>query len=85
MFLKVYTLKMLKELKENIKKSGFLQKDLALKLNISVIYLNRVLNGHVPMTRKLAHSLADIKELHLFEHELMYSHLKINKIPNPFI
>ena len=47
---------MLKELKENIKKSGFLQKDLALELNISVIYLNRVLNCQVPMTKKLAHS-----------------------------
>jgi len=85
LFLKVYALKMLKELKENIKKSGFLQKDLALELNISVIYLNRVLNCQVPMTKKLAHSLADIKELHLLEHELMYPHLKIKKIPYPFI
>ena len=81
---KVYTYLMLTDLKDNIKKSGYLQKDLAKKLNISVIYLNRILNEKVPMTRKLAYSLSQIKSLNVKEHELMYPHLKVKKIPWPF-
>tara|TARA_R110001606_G_scaffold64434_3_gene149665 strand:+ start:1060 stop:1380 length:321 start_codon:yes stop_codon:yes gene_type:complete len=83
-FIKVYTMKMLVDLKESIKKSGFLQKDLAKELHISVIYLNRILNEKVPMTRKLAYSLSQIKSLKVKEHELMYPHLKIKTIPWPF-
>ncbi len=84
-YIKVYTDFMLDDLKKSIKKSGYLQKDLAKELHISVIYLNRILNEKVPMTRKLAYALSQIKSLNVVEHELMYPHLKIKKIPNPFI
>jgi plasmid maintenance system antidote protein VapI len=75
---------MLNDLKESIKKSGYLQKDLAKELHIIVIYLNRILNEKVPMTRKLADSLSQIKSLKVKEHELMYPHLKLKPIPWPF-
>ena len=83
-YIKVYTDLMLDDLKESIKKSGYLQKDLAKELHISVIYLNRILNEKVPMTRKLAYSLSQIKSLKVKEHELMYPHLKVKTIPWPF-
>ena len=83
-YIKVYTDLMLDDLKESIKKSGYLQKDLAKELHISVIYLNRILNEKVPMTRKLAYSLSQIKSLKVKEHELMYPHLKIKTVPWPF-
>ena len=82
--IRVYTNLMLNDLKESIKKSGYLQKDLAKELHISVIYLNRILNEKVPMTRKLAYSLSKIKSLNVKEHELMYPHLKVKTIPWPF-
>ena len=82
--IKVYNNLMLVDLKESIKKSGYLQKDLAKELHISVIYLNRILNEKVPMTRKLAYSLSKIKSLNVKEHELMYPHLKVKTIPWPF-
>ena len=82
--IRVYTNLMLNDLKESIKKSGYLQKDLAKELHISVIYLNRILNEKVPMTRKLAYALSQIKSLNVKEHELMYPHLKVKRIPWPF-
>lgn len=59
-------------LRKIIKNSGLQQKQIAKIIEINVIHLNKVLNGKVDLTKKLAHKLAEINLLHTNEHDLLY-------------
>ena len=64
-------------LRKIIKNSGLQQKQIAKIIEINVIHLNKVLNGKVDFTKKLANKLSKIYILHTNEHELLYPECKI--------
>jgi len=63
-------------LRKIIKNSGLQQKQIAAIIEVNVIHFNKVLNGKVDFTKKLAHKLSKITLLHTNEHDLLYPQCK---------
>tara|TARA_R110002020_G_scaffold260734_1_gene475034 strand:+ start:1459 stop:1725 length:267 start_codon:yes stop_codon:yes gene_type:complete len=63
-------------LRKIIKNSGLQQKQIAKIIDVNVIHFNKVLNGKVDFTKKLANKLSKISLLHTNEHDLLYPHCK---------
>jgi len=63
-------------LRKIIKNSGLQQKQIAAIIEVNVIHFNKVLNGKVDFTKRLAHKLAKINLLNTNEHDLLYPHCK---------
>lgn len=66
-------------LRKIIKDSGLQQKQIAAIIGINVIHFNKVLNGKVDFTKKLAHKLAKISILNTNEHDLLYPNYNIKE------
>ena len=66
----------LAELRKSIKNSGLQQIEIAKIIGVNVIHLNKVLNGKAGLTSNIVKKLANIKILHINEHDLLYPDCK---------
>ena len=66
----------LSELRKSIKNSGLQQIEIAKIIGVNVIHLNKVLNGKAGLTSNIVKKLANIKILHINEHDLLYPDCK---------
>ena len=74
----------LSELRKSIKNSGLQQIEIAKIIGVNVIHLNKVLNGKAGLTSNIVKKLANIKILHINEHDLLsvsYTHLTLPTTP----
>tara|TARA_B100000029_G_scaffold362326_1_gene355370 strand:+ start:149 stop:430 length:282 start_codon:yes stop_codon:yes gene_type:complete len=67
---------MLLKLRKSIKNSGLQQIEIAKIIGVNVIHLNKVLNGKAGLTSNIVKKLANVKILHINEHDLLYPDCK---------
>jgi len=67
----------MEKLIENMKRVGITQEQLAKKIKINKIHLNKILKGRAALTKSMASKISNIDEIDLTEEDLMYPRLPL--------